>query len=189
MSGKRNLDAEAIVVAAAELIEETSYEGLTLTALAERLGVKPPSLYNHVDGIDDVRRQLATWVGEHMRSAIRDAVVGRSHDDALRTIAHEYRRFAKTHPEQYRVFLSGRHNGEEGPLDVVRTTLRQVLAVYQLRLGVEADFIRSLHSAMYGFIGLENRGAFTASADVDASFDVLVEGQIVVLHWLAGRAA
>ena len=188
MAGTRNLDTAAIVAAAADLVEETSYDGLTLAALAARLGVKSPSLYNHVEGIEDVRRRLAAQVGERMRDAIRGAAVGRSQDEALRTIAHEYRHFAAVHPQLYRIFLGGRRRGDDQPLDVVRTTLHQILAAYQLRPGVEADFIRSFHSAMYGFIALEAAGAFTAE-NVDASYDVLVEGQIVVLHWLAGRAA
>jgi AcrR family transcriptional regulator len=51
------LDSAAVVSAAAELIERRGFEALTLSALASELGVKPPSLYAHVGGLDDLRRR------------------------------------------------------------------------------------------------------------------------------------
>ena len=50
MSPRAGLDKAVVVEAAAELINAEGIEELTLSRLAERLGVRTPSLYNHVMG-------------------------------------------------------------------------------------------------------------------------------------------
>ena len=182
MSDKRNLDTDSIMAAAAELVEETSFDALTLNTVATRLGVKPPSLYNHVTGIDDVRRGLAELVAARMSAAIQTAAVGRSEDEALTEMAHAYRRFATSHPELYRAFLSARSFGAGSSLSQVADTLRRVLAAYHLNENDESHFIRIFHSGLYGFAALTNIGVF--SSDVDASFDALVTSQLAVLRMM-----
>jgi len=184
MPNKRNLDIATIVAAAAELVDQTSFEALTLNSLAARLNVKPPSLYNHVGGIDDVRRRLADVVATRMSHAIEAAAVGRSGDEALRDLARSYRAFATTHRELYRAFLAARSFGDEASFDVVATTLKKILAAYRLAATDEDNFIRILHSALYGFVALESTGVFPVDDRIDASFDVLITSQIAVLHWL-----
>jgi AcrR family transcriptional regulator len=59
MPARRGLDQAAVVAAAADLADREGIEALTLTRLAAHLEVRPPSLYAHVDGLDDLRRLLA----------------------------------------------------------------------------------------------------------------------------------
>ena len=183
---KRTLDLTTVVQAATALVDEQGFEALTLGSLAAALGVKPPSLYNHVSGIDDVRRRVAQAVADRMSNAIRNAAVGRSEDDALRDLASAYRHFATSQRELYRAFLATPSSGNDTPFDVVSTTLKQVLAAYHLSAKAENDFIRILHSALYGFVALEIAGVFAHASDIDDSFTVLVDAQISILHGFKG---
>ena len=187
MADKRNLDIAAIMTAAAELVEETSFEALTLNTLAARLGVKPPSLYNHVTGIDDVRRRLAELVAARMSAAIQTAAIGRSEDEALTQMAYAYRRFATGHPELYRAFLTARSFGAGSSLSLVADTLCRVLAAYHLTETNESHFIRIFHSGLYGFAALTNLGVFTS--DVDVSFEALISSHLAILHMMKGATA
>ena len=72
------LHTAAMVGAAAELADETGFESVSLAALAERLGVKPPALYKHVDGISDLRHRVATLAMSELADALRDALQGKS---------------------------------------------------------------------------------------------------------------
>ncbi|MFJ8042384.1 TetR/AcrR family transcriptional regulator C-terminal domain-containing protein [Kitasatospora sp. NPDC096147] len=56
------LSREAIAVAALAVVDEAGPDGLTMRALAERLGVKAASLYNHVAGKDELVDALAELV-------------------------------------------------------------------------------------------------------------------------------
>jgi len=53
------LNREAVVEAAASFADEEGLEGVTLAELAARLGVRTPSFYNHVAGLEGLRRELA----------------------------------------------------------------------------------------------------------------------------------
>ncbi len=56
------LDQEAILAAALALLDEGGGQGLTMRALAARLGVSPMSLYRHVGERDALLRALADRV-------------------------------------------------------------------------------------------------------------------------------
>src|SRR5262249_53912537 len=56
---RAGLDSESVVAAAAAMADEDGLEAVTLTRLAGRLGVRTPSLYAHVRGLDDLRGRLA----------------------------------------------------------------------------------------------------------------------------------
>jgi len=56
------LSREIIARAALEVVDESGADGLTMRALADRLGVKAASLYNHVTGKDELLDALAELV-------------------------------------------------------------------------------------------------------------------------------
>jgi AcrR family transcriptional regulator len=68
MSG--GLSKTAIVQAALDLLDEAGMEGLTVRALAARLGVQAPALYWHVRGkqalLDEMATQIWRQIGEVM---------------------------------------------------------------------------------------------------------------------------
>jgi AcrR family transcriptional regulator len=181
MSGQRTLTREKIITTSANITEEHGYTNLNLNAIAAALGIKTPSLYNHVGGIEDVQRKLAETVLTRMETAVRNAAVGRSEKDALREIAYAYRRFAVEHPELYRAFTNAPTLG--GELAGLAETLRSVLRPFALSDSDETNFIRSFHSALYGFVSLEQAGFFkNGNEDIDDSFATAVEWQLTILN-------
>ncbi|MBA2637496.1 MAG: helix-turn-helix transcriptional regulator [Solirubrobacterales bacterium] len=56
---RAGLSPNVLVDEAALLVDEHGLEALSLSALADRVGVRPPSLYKHVAGADDLRRRLS----------------------------------------------------------------------------------------------------------------------------------
>src|SRR5450755_2971905 len=65
-----------VVRAAAEVADELGYQHLALGLVAERLGVRAPSLYKHVAGLGDLQRQLATLAMTELGDAIAAAAAG-----------------------------------------------------------------------------------------------------------------
>jgi AcrR family transcriptional regulator len=170
-------------------VEQDGFGNLTMSSLAGMLGVKTPSLYNHVSGIDEVTRQLANFVLSRMEDAVKTAAVGRSREDALRSIATGYRGFALDHPELYRAFTSAPSVDAQDRLGSLAYTLRQVLAPFTLAERDETNFIRQFHSALHGFVALEGAGFFhSADVPVDDTFASLVDCQIATITKFKGRA-
>src|SRR6202007_1548560 len=55
---RRGLDTDKVLRAAIELADEEGLERATFARLAARLGVRAPSLYNHVDGRAELLRLI-----------------------------------------------------------------------------------------------------------------------------------
>ena len=72
-----------VVAAGAALADEVGYQDLTMGLLAERLGVRTPSLYKHVHGLADLQHGVATLAMTELADAARDALQGRAGLDAL----------------------------------------------------------------------------------------------------------
>src|SRR6185312_1842483 len=98
---RRGLSRAAVVETAARLADRDGYDALTLGAVAAEVGVRPPSLYNHVDGLAGLRRELALAGLTELGERIRDAAVGRAGEDALLALAAAYRAYAREHPGVY----------------------------------------------------------------------------------------
>lgn len=54
---KTKIDKESVIREAAYIANKAGIENLSLKTLAAQLGVKSPSLYNHVDGLEDLKHQ------------------------------------------------------------------------------------------------------------------------------------
>ncbi len=180
--------SEARVVDEAERIaDEVGLSRLTLTALAERLGVRQPSLYKHVDGMDGLQRSLAVRAKNELANILARAAVGRERGDAIESISRAYRAWALAHPGRYqaaqRAPIPGDADDETASQAVVRI-VADVLAGYQLREDDAIDAIRALRSTLHGFVTLEAGGGFGLPVDIDRSYERLVRGLITALsHW------
>jgi AcrR family transcriptional regulator len=175
---RAGIDSEAIVAAAATVADADGLEAVSLARVAESLGVRSPSLYAHVDGIDDVVRRLGARSLDELAVALSRAVEGRSGGDALRALATAYRSYALEHPGSYAASqrsstLAHDERAQAAGAAVVR------IAVATLRgYGLEGDdaihAVRVIRSALHGFVALEASGGFAMAQAVDETFDRLV---------------
>jgi len=166
-----------VVEAAGALADEEGLADLSLTDLAERLGVRKPSLYNHVAGLPDLRREL-TLVGlRELGRSLSRATVGRAGDEGLLAIAEAYRAFVKRRPGLYEATVrSYRHAYPDDPelAAAEREAMETVLAVLA-SCGVRGEeasvhAARGLRSIAHGFATLEQAGGFGMDVDPDESF-------------------
>ena len=80
---RAGLTGDDVVASAAGLADEIGFQGVTMGLLADRLGVRAPSLYKHVGGLADVQHRLAALALTELGEVIRDAMQGRAGRDAL----------------------------------------------------------------------------------------------------------
>ena len=97
---RRGLTLEMIVEAAAAEADLRGFDSLSLGAVAKRLKVQPPSLYNHVDGLDALRRALLDALGI-LADTVGRAAIGKSQDDALIAMGLAMRELARKRPGLY----------------------------------------------------------------------------------------
>lgn len=184
MENRKRLNLDAILNVSAELAEEKGLENVTLNQVADRLGIKSPSLYNHVSGISELSKDLAKLAIQRLEEAIRDAAVGRSKTQALKEIAIAYRKFAKENPELYKAILRLPACEDEKLKESAHAVVRiiyQVMEPYHYSEEDTIHFVRAFRSALHGFISLEDAGFFKSAIDVDESYSRLINGFIKFL--------
>lgn len=174
---RAGLSREAVVAAAADLADDHGLEAVTLAAVAGAVGVRTPSLYNHVGGLDDVRRGVALTALRELGDALRDAAVGRAGDEALVALAHAYRAYARDHPGRYAAVQRAPGAADAELAAAAARAVDALLAVLG-GYGLEGDdaihAARAVRSALHGFVSLEVGGGFGIPVDLDESFDRMV---------------
>ncbi|QEC49069.1 TetR/AcrR family transcriptional regulator [Baekduia soli] len=179
------LDHDRVVAAAAQLADAEGPEALTLARVATVLGVRPPSLYNHVDGLEGLRRGIARRALRELGAELRAAATGRSGPDALMAVATAYRAYARAHPGGYALVQTPDPALAGEAREVVQTVL-DALRGYDLGEDDGVHAARAFRSAVHGFVTLEAAGGFGIPVDVEESFRRLV---VVVAAGLDRRPA
>ncbi|MCE7883534.1 MAG: TetR/AcrR family transcriptional regulator [Actinobacteria bacterium ATB1] len=171
------LHVTAVVDAAEEIVDADGLDALSMTELAARLGVRVPSLYKHVDGIEDVRRRLGLLGVADLAEACRSAVLARSGPDALHALASAFRGYVRVHPGRYAAQVRLALRDDSDYWREANRAIEAVSAVFR-SYGLEGDAVRrgvvAFWAAVHGFVQLESVGAMAGYVDVDVTFDGLV---------------
>jgi AcrR family transcriptional regulator len=184
MAKRVGIDKDAVVRAAAKIADDHGWDALTLARVAKKLRIRSPSLYNHVGGLEGLRRELKLLALRDLNAALSRATIGKSRDDAVRGLAAAYRAFVKRHPGTYAATMVAAPKNDpamEAAASNIVETILSVLSGYGLdrREGIHA--IRALRSTVHGFAALEIAGGFGIPLDVDKSFEWLVSALLAGL--------
>jgi AcrR family transcriptional regulator len=172
---RAGLDPEAVVSAAAALADAEGLSALTLARLADGLGVRAPSLYAHVEGLDDLRRRLAARGTRELAVALQAAAAGRARGEALAAIASAYRAYARGHPGTYAALQRAPDvEDDEAATQLVGVVLA-VLRGYGLEGEDAIHGTRIVRAALHGFVTLEASEGFGIPLRLDETFARLVE--------------
>jgi AcrR family transcriptional regulator len=190
---RAGLTVTRVVEEGERIADEVGLENLTLAALAERLGVRQPSLYKHIAGTDGLRRSIALRAKRELAGVLGRAAVGRSRGEAITAMARAYRAWAHEYPGRYsaaqRAPVVGDVDDEIASAALVQVAF-DVMAGYELRDNDAVDAIRALRAALHGFVTLEAGGGFGMPVDIDRSFDRLVGGLATAFaDWSGGSEA
>jgi AcrR family transcriptional regulator len=153
-----------IVTAARELLEQEGVEGLSMRRIAERVGIRAPSLYKH---LPDKRALEAALISDGLAEwADLAEQAGRDSNDRLTAVCRTYRDFAQSHPHLYRLMT-------ERPLP--RDALTPGVEAHAARPMIDAaggdpDLARALWAFAHGLAILELNQRFPPDADVDAAW-------------------
>ena len=171
------LSREIIVNAALTFLDREGWDALTINALATQLGTKGPSLYNHVDSLEDLRRTVRMRVIDDIITMLNRVAEGRARDDAVLVMAAAYRSYAHHHPGRYSAFTRMPLGGEDPEYAAAsRGAAAPVIAVLaSYGLDGEEAFYAALEfwSAMHGFVLLEMTGVMD-DIDTDSVFSDMV---------------
>jgi AcrR family transcriptional regulator len=164
---------DAIVAAARDLVTSGGVDALTMQAVAEKVGVRAPSLYKRVRGrsallrlvVEDALREL----GEEMDRA---ADTGDPRTD-LRALAMVFRSFAHAQPNVFGLLFVTAADAAAPDVDLLARASSPVIRTAE-RLAGPDDALpaaRTITAWAVGFVQMELSGAFQLGGDVQEAFD------------------
>ena len=176
-ANSRVLNRAAVVQAAVALIDTIGLEQVTMANLAERLQIRTPSLYNHVQGIEGLRRELALFGMRELATKMGQVVMGKAGDEAIVVLADAYRAFVKEHPGLYSATVRAPTPDDtelQKAAQEILDILLKALSAYNLQEEDAIHAIRILRSTIHGFTTLEIAGGFEIPIEVDETFRRLI---------------
>lgn len=177
----RRLSRQSIIDFAIEIADADGYTAVTLANVAARAGCKAPSLYNHVEGLDDMLDELCLAATADFASALRDSVVAKVGADAVRSYAHTWRDYVLTKPGRYEATLRplphrpAERSAVTAGMTVPAGSILTTLGIADHKLD---DAGRALRSGLHGFAHLEMTSSIgpNTTESFESVIDVLIAG-------------
>ncbi len=172
------IDGGMILEAAIGCVEEDGVGGFGVNAVARRLGIKPPSLYNHVKNGDELALLVVVEGNWRMLRFMESRVKGVEGGEALGVLMCAMREWAHEHEALY--MLMSQHSPDPASVEF-KPVLELMFALFSealLACGVKESehvhALRMLRSMMHGFILLEAGSQFALAEDVTESFEWMI---------------
>ena len=76
-----------VIKTASDMADRNGLHNVSLKAIAENLGIRTPSLYNHIGSLDELLREIAHSGMRTMNEKMIRAAIGKTGDSALKLVA------------------------------------------------------------------------------------------------------
>lgn len=163
-----------IVASALALLEEQGAEALTMRGLAERLGIRAPSLYKHLASKADLETAVIAVGFEDLAATLEAAASQAGGRGAaggmglLGRLGAAYREFALGRPHLYRLMNERALDRERLPAGLEDRAAAPLVAA----VGGDSDLARAAWAFAHGMVMLELNERFPPGADVAAAWRV-----------------
>lgn len=171
MSPRIGLSQKMIVDAAAEIADQEGLNRVTLAALSKKMNVRPPSLYNHINGLKAIRTELAVSGLTKLYEQMAVSVTEQKGDAALLALAHAYVDFAVENPGYYEASLL---KVQDERAEIVSDQIVRLVTKLLIENGYTSEktaihATRGLRSLLHGFTALMAKEAFERQEDISES--------------------
>ena len=166
MSARKMVSRQSISDAAKHIIEANGLDNLSMRTLAAALGIKAPSLYDHVKNRDEVIALVQSAGLQDFGTGFGNA--GQTSRDKILF----YRQWALSNPNLYPVIFQQRLHRELLPQGLEASVLGQVV----LAAGGSHVQARAMWAQLHGLVDLELQGRLPADADMNATWEQVIVG-------------
>ncbi|GIQ68088.1 TetR/AcrR family transcriptional regulator [Xylanibacillus composti] len=178
MSPRMGLTLPTIIQAAAEMADQEGFDAVTLASLASKLNIRTPSLYNHIDGLSGLHRELTLLGIDQLYRVMAEAAHKHHGADAIRAMSHAYVNYVRSRPGLYEATFRMPDFADADVQQTGNRTLELVVEKFQ-ECGLEGEdavhAVRGLRSLLHGFASLESKGGFGMPLDADESLRRLID--------------
>ena len=153
-----------VIKTASDMADRNGLHNVSLKAIAENLGIRTPSLYNHIGSLDELLREIAHSGMRTMNEKMIRAAIGKTGDSALKLVAVEYLNYMIEHPGVYEIIQWANWNGTEETAAINNeyiSLLNAFIIPYNLEIESSREVLNMITGFIHGYTTLQLRYAFS----------------------------
>lgn len=175
---RTGLSREEILQKSIQLANEKGLAFLSVTTLSENLGIKKPSLYYHVQTVEEVIQWIMIYGWQYVSTEIVAKAEVADPEISIKNYARLFYEFAKKNPGVFEAMLWYNKYGND---ELKNATVGLYNFFFRQTENMEIDeeyanhLLRTFRAFLEGFILLENHKSFGNPILIEESFEISLQ--------------
>lgn len=185
-----SITKSAVIQTASEIADERGLNNVSLKTVAERLNIRTPSLYNHIESLEDLLRNVAHTNMKIMNERMMQAAIGVSGDDAVKAVGITYLDFMIEHPGIYETIQWATWNGTEETAEIFtqyKSLLTTLIRSCNIRKKNAEEALNILTGILHGYTTLRLKEAISDPEKIRKSLSEALDVILLGLHQKYGK--
>ncbi|MGI6070103.1 MAG: TetR/AcrR family transcriptional regulator [Blautia sp.] len=155
---------EAVIKATSDLADKKGLNNVSLKSVAEKLNIRTPSLYNHIENLDNLLLEVTHQGMRTMNERMTQAAIGSIGETAIKEVAVAYLDYMIEHPGVYETIQWVSWHGTEETNSIFNNYISLLLALIrscQFKEEHTTDILNMIMGLLHGYTTLQLRYAFS----------------------------
>ncbi|MDN9333396.1 TetR/AcrR family transcriptional regulator [Clostridioides difficile] len=171
-----------VIQTASDIADKSGLNSVSLKIVADKLNIKTPSLYNHIESLTELLREVAHNGMRIMNERMVKVAVGKTGKEAIQLISIEYLNYMIEHPGIYETIQWAGWNGTEETATIFNNYLSLLTTLIQscnLNKDKTLEILNMLTGIIHGYTTLQLRNAFSAPDKVRRELSEMIDTLLV----------
>ncbi|MCC0636389.1 MULTISPECIES: TetR/AcrR family transcriptional regulator [unclassified Clostridioides] len=176
---------DIVIQVASDIADKDGLNKLSLKVVAEKLSIRTPSLYNHIESLDDLLREVAHNGMRKMNKQMEKVAIGDSGDTAIKSVSIAYFNFIIAHPGVYETIQWAIWHGNKETSEIFeeyKSLLEKLILSCNLRTKNIDEVLNLLMSVIHGYSTLQLGKALLDSEEAIKSLSDTVDTVLLGIH-------
>lgn len=176
---------EAVIQVASDIADKNGLNNVLLKTVAEKLNIRTPSLYNHIDSLDELLRSVAHKGMKAMNEKMTQVAIGNFGDAAVKAVGIEYLNYMIEHPGIYEAIQWATWHGSEKTGEIFGNYISLLTALIRscnFKADSTNEILNLLTGILHGYTTLQLRYAFTNPDEVRKDLCNAIDTVLLGIH-------
>ncbi|MBC5745739.1 TetR/AcrR family transcriptional regulator [Lachnospiraceae bacterium MD308] len=174
-----------VIQTAADIADKNGLSNVSLKVVAESLNIRTPSLYNHIDSLESLLREIAHNGMKTMNERMLQAAIGKIGDDAVKSVGITYLDYMIEHPGIYETIQWATWHGTEETgkiFDNYLSLLKTLALSCNFNPTYIDEILNLLTGVLHGYTTLQLRYALSRPDEVRTALSTALDTVLTGLH-------